>query len=1214
MENQKPTSKTKLGMILSITALALAFIAFVVTLLGPVAAPGSVVVAFDTAGGTPVNMVTLPGAGKLSSIPTTSREGSSFEHWLKGNEVVTLNTVFTSNTTVRANFTPITFTVRYEVDGGQPINTEEVEYGASLRLPTPVKADAIFQGWFTNEGLTQAVEEDVIDEVLQDYVFYAKWSTIGEDLFSVSFFSEGLGLIETRVVEPNTVITLPAAPVRENYAFLNWVEGIGFTDVATNTYTITQDMVFFAKWEATAGLVTITFDTQGGTPVAPIQVPYGSYWQDPEEEPFLADGYQFLSWITNCNFDGFEISCTTLDETYVVEDNMTVLAQYDYMIPLSTMRFETYVEDNRIIGYTLANIDYFTEDTISTLILPARFSGLPVVALGEGVFDGFDFIDNVIIPENYLYILSDAFYESSIKEVFLPNSLERISSSAFSYSTLEMVHFDNDSHLDFIGSSAFRNTQLTSFAVPETVNYIGQSAFEDTPLETVVFSGLSQINYISDDVFRNTQLVNVTLPESLYYLGDDAFAQTATLTTVHLPASLRELGRRVFEETGLTTLTFGNQSQLKVAGDDLFGNKNDGNLAPIITNNSNELVIVGPILAAYQGDANDELALAIPEGVRVILNNLNHDDANFVKASVTLPSTLQSVGRNAFQNATIKSDLVIPKLYEIFDYAFYNVAIEGDLTLNGFNILGYESFSNSNAEHILFKTPTSFVEIESYAFRESSALSLTMEEGYVEIPFGFTLNSQITSMTFPNSIHTINGYGLDSSTLTTLTINGDDPLLRVDSNVFTGSGMSSPWYIAQGNYVILKNLLYKFVAGNLAVPYDIVIPDGVKQINSYAFSDYVFQTFNSFDLNDVEMMFGNVFQQWPRTFTINTPLDISQLEAIGAYQFNNNTNNWNLNTITYNNNLRFNPDLYFYYEEGLNLDSYYFSNMASFNDEGFKIMGNLLIQYDKTFDTTPNSVVIPEQIEIIGLNAFYMQELGGPLTLSSQTKWIQQNAFYETKFVGNITLPNQLKYIGGYAFYNTNLTEITLPASLRNVEYGAFETATLQDATIENPDQLQINNEAFGYFNSNRNDLFPIYKNNFVNNAVIIDGVFFKYFGYQEQYTMPEGIRNITSRAFSYRQETMRGISLPSTVKYIASEAFESLELLSTVDFSKVVALNYIGYRILGATRVKNVVIAAPVTNIHPEAFVSMSHLSQLNVNMVNPVFFVTSLNYDLYD
>jgi hypothetical protein len=288
--------------------------------------------------------------------------------------------------------------------------------------------------------------------------------------------------------------------------------------------------------------------------------------------------------------------------------------------------------------------------------------------------------------------------------------------------------------------------------------------------------------------------------------------------------------------------------------------------------------------------------------------------------------------------------------------------------------------------------------------------------------------------------------------------------------------------------------------------------------------------------------------------------------------------------------------------------------MATYNNEGFKIMGNILISYDKNFDTTPESVVIPEQVEIIGYNSFYDQQLGGPLTFGSQTKWILQNAFYYTNFVGNITLPNQLKYISSYAFAYSNLTQINLPASLRVVENSAFDTNTLVDVTIENPEQLDISYEAFGYYSDNRNELRPVYKNNFVNNAVIIDGVFLRYYGYDKQYSIPEGVVNIVADAFDYRDDTVRSITLPSTLKYIARDAFEGLDLLGLIDFSNVISLNYIGSNILGRTRVQNVIITAPITTIHPEAFRNMSHLAELDLNMVNPVNLELSLVYDLYD
>ena len=1208
METNNQSKRWRIGFGISFLAFALSITAFIVTLSGPFAAPSRVVVAFDTAGGTPVDLVTLNGGGRLSTLPSTSREGFTFEHWLKGSDPVTLQTVFNANTTLRANFTAIEYTITYQTNGGTPIDEEVVAYNASLRLPMPVKTDAIFQGWFTNELLSDQVESDSL-VINRDYTFYAKWSTLGEDVFTVSFFSEGLGLIESRTVAPGTSITLPT-PTRENYAFLNWVDGLTFDDIVGNAYTINQDAVLFAKWQSTAGLVTITFDSQGGTSVPSMQLPLGSNWVNPETVPFLAEGYQFLSWITNCNFDGFEVSCTTLDESFVVEGDMEVLAKYDYMIPLSTMRFETYSQDGRIIGYRLASIDFFSDTVIPTIILPARFSGLPVVSIGEEAFDGVDFIERVIVPENIQFIEYGAFRESSIVEIFLPETLKKIHGEAFRDSSLETIHFPTDIQLKEIHEAAFRNSQLTSIALPRTVEYIGGSAFRDTPITSVNFPLASQLNYLGQASFSNTLLTNVTLPEGLRSIRSDVFENTATLTSIYIPSTVTNIGAYAFAGTGLTSVQFGAQSQLNTLDNFIFGSQNDNSFIPLIENASTELVIIGPILAAYKGTADNNQPLVIPEGVRAIVNRFNLTGNAFIKSSLTLPSTLQFIGEEAFESATINNDLLFPNMYEVDRRAFQFSTITGTMTFQDIIHINSNAFYLSNVNEVMFN-PTNLgplVDFSGSIFAYATINTFTMGEGYLEIPSNFTAYSAIKHMFFPDSIRKINYWSIGSSNLETLTFAGTSEIFDLSSqSIQLNMVRNSPWYTSKIPFISIKNYLVYFDVSTIGSPFDVTIPDGITAIGQEAFAHA--QNFSSLLLNDVTFIANNAFYNNNVSTQFPNPMMFDNLTFIGGTL----TNYFEsvINSISFGDNIQFDIDQLseFYFSQ------YVYQNSLPFNNEGFKILGNMLLQYDPNFDTTPTSVIIPNQIEIIADNAFYEVKLGGPLTLNQNLKWIRQYSFYYSEFVGGITLPEGLLKIDYGAFQGSNLTSITIPASVTNIQSSAFDIETLNTIDFVDPSNLDFESSIFGYIDGESIKNVPTQLRKYLNGSfLIIDGLLLNYFGYQKEVVIPEGVVTFSSNAFDDRDATIQSIVLPSTARYFRSYLFSGLEELINVDFSKVIAINYLGQKLFASTRIRDVTITASILEVHPYVLNEMPYLETYELNLVNDVELYLDYNIDIVD
>lgn len=105
---------------------------------------------------------------------------------------------------------------------------------------------------------------------------------------TVTFLSDGESAAPSQI-RANTPADQPADPTKEGYTFIGWYKGEekwNFADAVTEAMTLT------AKWQLNQ--YTITFDTAGGSEVAPITQDYGTTITAPANP--AKTGYTFAGW------------------------------------------------------------------------------------------------------------------------------------------------------------------------------------------------------------------------------------------------------------------------------------------------------------------------------------------------------------------------------------------------------------------------------------------------------------------------------------------------------------------------------------------------------------------------------------------------------------------------------------------------------------------------------------------------------------------------------------------------------------------------------------------------------------------------------------------------------------------------------------------------------------------------------------------------------
>jgi len=106
--------------------------------------------------------------------------------------------------------------------------------------------------------------------------------------FTITFDTDGGSAVAPITQEYKTAVTAPTNPTKAGYTFAGWEPAIPSTMPAEN-------MTIKAKW--TAKTYTITFDTQGGSTVAPITQEYNTAVTAPTDP--TKTGYTFDGWDKN---------------------------------------------------------------------------------------------------------------------------------------------------------------------------------------------------------------------------------------------------------------------------------------------------------------------------------------------------------------------------------------------------------------------------------------------------------------------------------------------------------------------------------------------------------------------------------------------------------------------------------------------------------------------------------------------------------------------------------------------------------------------------------------------------------------------------------------------------------------------------------------------------------------------------------------------------
>lgn len=419
--------------------------------------------------------------------------------------------------------------------------------------------------------------------------------------------------------------------------------------------------------------------------------------------------------------------------------------------------------------------------------------------------------------------------------------------------------------------------------------------------------------------------------------------------------------------------------------------------------------------------------------------------------------------------------------------------------------IGDDAFSGQNLNSVSFSQ--NLINISAHAFKDNNLTSLNIPENIKAIGAGAFSENNFTNIQVPESLlYSINnisqkfktfassgryvgnndflpsafyendydGVAIQSGSWKYFVINQEAILL--DYSECPPPHLEIPESIDGYPVTIIMALNFGFQICFLSfsrfeyqVVESITIPEGVKIIGSYAFSDNL-----HFELDNINLPNGLLHIGWGAFKNSHTATHIElpdSIQSIGIRAFFN-----------YDDKLEFTAkDAVF----SLLVDSLHFGQNISSQEsviltrfspdsghseipsiiDGKKVIG---IGREAIHCRDTTSIKIPEGVVAIGSDAFKYCDSLTEIILPTSIDTIGDGAFSDLSNLSSINLPYGIENIAPYLFYGTDIREITIPASVKSIDSNAFSSELetvhfLGDRPTINPDSFRSNLQSVTY-------------------------------------------------------------------------------------------------------------------------------------------------------
>ena len=691
-------------------------------------------------------------------------------------------------------------------------------------------------------------------------------------------------------------------------------------------------------------------------------------------------------------------------------------------------------------------------------------------------YNGFDYTVREIQSEYYIDddgeiedCDGEAFYESEITSVVIPNTIEKIGSYAFSGCP-----------------------ELTTVNIPASVTIIESGIFSECAnLTTItvdtnnpIFDSRNNCNAIIETASNTlVQACNGTIiiPETVKNIKGGAFGYCTALTSMVIPNSVTSIGNFAFNGcSNLTSVTIG--SGLTSIGVQIFGNCKK--LSSITVDSSNSKYDSRAECNAIIETATNTLVVGckntiIPYGVENMADGALANCTGL--SSIAIPGSMVTIGKNCFNGCSSLSEVIIENgVSTIGEQAFQgcssltSIDIPTSVTSIGYNAFDWRYL---NEIYVHWNTPITLTkDIMSFYTNKTLVVPTGKVDLYKNANY-WKKFSTIVAETIKAGITFVKG-GLKYVILTVPTESGPGTVSVAANSKSLSENIQIPEQVTYLNKAFTVTKIPKSGFESCSNLNSIVIPNTVNDIGIRAF--YQCRHLQSVTLpENLTLLESSTFNECIELQSITLPETLiainsscfsrcralsgtltipASVRTIGQWAF---YDCHSLNEIILNEGLESIGDDAFMNDLGYvneYISTITIPSTVSFigrNFLNYKNLSNIFVE-----DNNPNycdldGVLYTKDLNTI-LNYPPNKDIEDEYVLPEQIKTISDYCFSYSK-IKSLVLPDSMDHIGDYAFYETHyLKSIKMPEYLKELGKGAFTAEDWRYTDIEHLEYVKL--------------------------------------------------------------------------------------------------------------------------------------------------------------
>ena len=797
-------------------------------------------------------------------IVAPEKEGYTFSGWQN-----VPATMPDKDITIEGTFAINRYTIAFNTNNGSAVDTITANYGAAITLPAaPTREGYTFDGWDKQLPATMPA---------QNLTLRAKWIL---NKYTITFDTDGGAAMAAMTVNYSKPVSEPADPKKKGYTFIGWDSQIPAKMPATN-------LTIKALWKINR--YAISFDADGGSPVASITADYGTAITVPAAPEKL--GYRFDGWDSELPAtmpaENLTLKAHWTQRLYTVSvetqnGSVSGIGEYTYgqNVTLTANPNEHYhfVNWNGNSSLTSESVSFTVEkDTLLTANFAIDEYAISFVSEGKTLQSG-----NIAYGEMPEYkgetptkaaTAQYAYTHTGWTPAIEPVSGEKTYTAVFAENersyTIKFVNEDNTELYsatveygetpEYKGETptkaataqyAYTHTGWTPAIEPVTGEKTYTAVFTSTDNQYAVNFGVndnaggtiranagSQTIASGDKVNYGTSLNITAEPLNGYYFlgltnskGEIVSNQFSIVKDTNVVAVFM----KDFESVDSLKFTLTSATTVSVRAGQYPPARKWIDIPETVTRNGftfNVTEIEENAFSFYTG--NNITTVIVPEGVTTIGANAFGSCERLTQ--ISLPSTLVNLGSYAFQSCPALTTVTVADgntAYCVVEGVLYNK--------DKSTLVVYPAAKTGTS----FTIPTSVTHIDKCAFRNCQNLTSVTYAGnnVTIIDESAFYNCKFSNVSIPASVVTIGNSAFSKCTMAEVTIPAG--VQNIGYAAFTDCSNLTEITVASGNrryssvdgvlFSYNRDTLVQYPAGKTAESY--TVADGVKVVSSQAFN------------------------------------------------------------------------------------------------------------------------------------------------------------------------------------------------------------------------------------------------------------------------------------------------------------------------------------------------------------------------------------------